>query len=145
MVGVSKKKVRVLPLTPPLKLKGYSMSNERMVREAIATVCNKIITEPEAILGQLTSDAMKFQKFSEQLNDIAKTIEDGSDANVRRQLKNTMVVARDLCKSQLSVLALLHVYMLGGNVQADAGKAAMTVGIDGEDVLRAMLAQKFKN
>ena len=121
------------------------MDNERMVKQTIAMVCNKIITEPEAILGQLTSDAMKFHKFSEQLNEVAKTIEDGSDANVRRQLKNTMVVARDLCKSQLTVLALLHVYMLGGSVQSDAGKAAMTVGVNGEDVLMAMLNQKFKN
>lgn len=119
--------------------------DETTIRNLIATVANAIITKPESILSQLTADAVQFTNYSKQLNDTAKTVEEGSEANVRRQLKNTMCVTRDLCKSYLTVLALLHIYMLGGNVQADAGKAAMKVGVDGEDVLKAMFAQKFKS
>ena len=114
------------------------------VKADIAAVCSGVINSPETILGSLTADMYKFQDFARKLNSAAKTLKDNNSVeNTTKQLINTMVVARELCESHARVLALLHIYLLGSNVSADAGKAAMTLGVDGEDVLRAMLNAKF--
>ena len=146
MVSVSKEKVRVLPHPPTNLLKGKGMNTDdkmNALKADIAQICSGIIKEPEAVLGMLTSDMYKMKDVAPKLVEMAKTIQDGSDANVRKQLFNTMVTLSRLCESQARTLAILHIYVLGGNSQADAGKAAMTVGVDGEDVLRTMLKAKF--
>lgn len=95
------------------------------------------------VFGVMVSNSEKLGRYASGLNEMASTVEAGSDENVRKQLRNTMVVVRELCSSQQRLLMLMAVYLASGAAEKDAGAASIKFGASGEGILRDMMRRKM--
>lgn len=87
----------------------------------------------------------KSASYKEGLQRVVSTVEEGSDANLRKQLKNVLITSSHLLEMNQRILALLVVYLVGGSATADAGNAAIRFGVDGNEILQQMLRNKMRD
>lgn len=114
------------------------------MRASMRDFCRDVMNNIPDVFGRLMSDSEKLGKYSSGLNEMAATVESGSDENVRKQLRNTMVVVRDLCISQQRLFMLMAVYIASGTAEKDAGMASIKFGASGEDILKDMMQRKMR-
>ena len=123
------------------------MSEERVMgamRASMRDFCRDVMNNAPNVFGSLVSDSEKLGKYSSGLNEMAATVKSGSEENVRKQLRNTMVVVRDLCRSQQRLLMLMTVYIASGTAEKDAGVASIKFGASGEEILKDMMQRKVR-
>lgn len=113
-------------------------------RASMRDFCRDVMNNTPDVFGRLITDSEKLGEYSSGLNEMAVTVESSSDENVRKQLRNTMVVVRDLCRSQQRLLMLIAVYIASGTAEKDAGTASIKFGASGEDILKDMMQRKMR-
>ena len=86
----------------------------------------------------------KLAKAQEGLSAMLLTVEDGCEANTRKQLVNTMRSVIHQNRIIQHVINVLLVYMAGGDYDNAAHSAALRAGADARAVLKDVWNKKFK-
>lgn len=124
---------------------GHSEKTVEEARAYLGNMCKDMMSNREMIFASLMQDMAKSASYKEGLQRVASTVEEGSDANLRKQLKNVLITSSHLLEMNQRILALLVVYLVGGSATKDAGSAAIRFGVDGKEILQQMLRNKMRD
>ena len=97
------------------------------MHEGMRDFCQKVTTNDAEVFGALMAGVSKM----------------GTDENVRKQLRNTMVSVREVCRAQMQIMSVLAIYVASGKAKIHAAQSAVKFGGSGEDILKAMFGGKF--
>ena len=119
------------------------MSTTEKVLKNLGPLMLDIIKNPEEMLQKSFEDLDEVSKIVKGIPKVIDSIENGSESNLRHQLKNQMASLHKISK-MLQRQALFNIVMLSGdNFKSDAAKVAIKLGY-GDEALKATLQQKFK-
>lgn len=110
----------------------------------LKAVITKAIQDPTVIPAYLQVQLGKLAKAQEGLSAMLLTVEDGCEANTRKQLANTMRSVIHQNRIIQHVINVLLVYIAGGDYDNAAHSAALRAGADARAVLKDVWNKKFK-
>lgn len=103
----------------------------------------KMMKNKEHVITLLFRSMDQCDNANRGLKSIIETIEGGSDANVRKQLKNTMIEVSKMSNSMRQMLMLMVIVVASDDFTSMIAKAGMKFG-SGEEMLKEMFKQKLK-
>lgn len=118
---------------------------EKMIQmqERMRDFCRDVATNDANVFGALMAGVSKMGELADGLDNMSKTVENGTDENVRKQLRNTMVSVREVCRAQMQMMSILAIYVASGEAGTHAAQSAVKFGASGEDILKGMFRSKF--
>jgi hypothetical protein len=110
----------------------------------IKAIITKAIQDPTVIPAYLQLQLGKLAKAQEGLSAMLLTVEDGCEANTRKQLVNTMRSVVHQNRIIQHVINVILVYIASGDYDNAAHGAALRAGADARTVLKDVWNKKFK-
>ena len=101
-----------------------------------------MVKERERVMAHIAVFASKLIKHGDGLKEMAKTIECGTEENIRKQLKNTMISTSLLCENMVLLNIIVLAYV-SGTFLTDGLKLCTSAGGNPEIALKWLINQKM--
>jgi len=112
--------------------------------ESIAKLISMYYQKPQDLMIEHIKTIKQCDKMINGLDNIVNTVEEGSEENVRKQLKNTIITCRNIC-SRMGFLAICNmIYIMGDTMKKDMQSGLLKLGADPQQLLKHMFNEKLK-
>lgn len=103
----------------------------------------EMLQNKDAMLQELADGITEMDQIFVGTQTVLQSVETGTDANVRKQLKNNMAAMMKLSKRMRQLLLVTLVTVSSDGFSSDIAKLGIRTG-RGQDFLQEMLKQKMK-
>ena len=115
-------------------------ATEKFIEDILKQIAILLKDKP-MLMTELSNFTAKLQQHSRGLKEMAKLVEQGSDENAKKQLRNCMLTTSLLCENVVC-LNLLAITYSQGTFDKDGMDLAMKAGADPKTVLQHIINSK---
>jgi len=103
-----------------------------------------LMQNKDIVLKQIIKSSTKLEYIQKGLDNVINTVETGSEANLRKQLRNEMVSLKEVCASIRPLLLIAIVLVASDDFNTMVAKCGNKLGF-GEEFLKILFNQKLKD